>query len=341
LIRGRTSGVVELAASLHLEVLVSHRNARLTLHGRRELVRRVRQDNRPVSHVAKEMGLSRQCAHKWLRRFDLHGEAGLQDRSSRPRTCPTRTPAQVEQRVLQARREYRCDAVALAAHTGVPASTCGRIMRRHRVPWLADCDPITGAVIRARRVSARRYEHPHPGDLVHVDVKKVGRIPDGGGWRVHGRSEQVRGRGIGYDYVHAAVDDHSRLAYAEILADEKGVTTAGFLARAVAWFAAHGITIATILTDNAMNYRHSHAVADILTEHRITHRFIRPHCPWTNGKVERFNRTLAKEWAYRRAYRSNTHRTRALPQWLATYNNQRPHTALGGQPPITRLSPTS
>ena len=304
-----------------------HRNARLTLHGRRELVRRVRDDGRPVAHVAKEMGVSRQCAHKWVNRFDVEGEAGLLDRSSRPRNTPTRTPASVERQVLTARAVHRCDAVGLAFHTGVAASTCGRILRRHGVAWLSDCDPITGEVI--------------PGDLVHVDVKKVGRIPDGGGWRVHGRSEKVRGRGIGYDYVHTAVDDHSRLAYAEILPDEKGVTTAAFLDRAVTWFADYGVHVTAVLSDNAMNYRHSRAVADTLAGHGITHRFIRPHCPWTNGKAERFNRTLAKEWAYRHAYRSNHHRTQALPRWLTTYNNQRPHTALGGQPPISRVSPTS
>jgi transposase InsO family protein len=301
----------------------------------------VRVDDRPVAHVAKEMGISRQCAHKWVRRFDLEGEAGLLDRSSRPRRSPTRTPARIEQRVLRARREHRCDAIGLSHHTGVPASTCGRILRRHHVPYLGDCDPITGQVIRARRMSPQRYEHPNPGDLVHVDVKKVGRIPDGGGWRVHGRSEQVKGRGIGYDYVHAAVDDHTRLAYAEVLPDEKGVTTAAFLGRAAAWFADHGVIIKAILSDNAMNYRHSHAVAHLLNELGIKHRFIRPHCPWTNGKAERFNRTLQKEWAYRRAYRNNRHRALALPRWLAIYNNHRPHTALGGQPPISRVSPRS
>jgi transposase-like protein len=320
---------------------VYHRNARLTMHGRQELVHRVRVLGRPVAHVAKEMGISRRCAHKWVARFDAEGEAGLQDRSSRPHTSPSRTPARIERRVLKARREHRCDAVGLAHYTGVPASTCARILRRYQVPWLAHCDPITGKPIRARRMSGRRYEHPSPGDLVHVDVKKVGRIPDGGGWRAHGRSEAVRGRGIGYDYVHAAVDDHSRLAYAEILPDEKGTTTAGFLSRATAWFAAQNVTVKAILTDNAFNYRNSQAVAAVLAEHGIKHRFIRPHCPWTNGKVERFNRTLAKEWAYRRAYAANRYRTAALPRWLAIYNNQRPHTALGGRPPISRVSPTS
>ena len=320
-----------------------HRNARLTMHGRRELVRRVRVLNRPVAHVAKEMGISRRCAHKWVGRFDAEGEVGLRDRSSRPHTSPTRTPAKVEERVLKARREHLCDAVGLAHHTGVPASTCGRILRRHHMPRLADCDPLTGKVIRTSRMSGRRYEHPNPGDLVHVDVKKVGRIPDGGGWRAHGRGPHThsRGKGVGYDYVHAAVDDHSRLAYAEILPDEKGATTAAFLTRAAAWFTAHGVTIKAILTDNAFNYRHSRDVADVLADRRITHRFIRPHCPWTNGKVERFNRTLQKEWAYRRIYAGNRYRAAALPRWLAIYNNQRPHTALGGRPPISRLSPTS
>jgi transposase InsO family protein len=313
----------------------------LTLHGRQELVRRVRVDGRPVAHVAKELGISRQCAHKWVRRYDADGQAGLVDRSSRPHQTPTRTSVRDERRVLKARREHRCDAIGLSHHTGIPAATCGRILRRHDVPRLADCDPITGEVIRARRMSGRRYEHPNPGDLVHVDVKKVGRIPDGGGWRVHGRREEVKGRGIGYDFVHAAVDDHTRLAYAETLPDEKGTTTAEFLTRALAWFANHGVTVAAILTDNAMNYRHSHAVANVLANQNIKHRFIRPHCPWTNGKVERFNRTLAKEWAYRRAYNSNRHRSQALPRWLTIYNNQRPHTALGGQPPISRVSPRS
>jgi transposase InsO family protein len=320
---------------------VSYVNARLNVHGRRLLVHRVRVDRRPVAHVAKELGISRQCAHKWLARYDADGEAGLRDRPSRPRVSPTRTPVRVERRVLKARREHRCGPVGLAHHTGVPAATCGRILRRHRVPRLADCDPVTGVEIRARRITPRRYEHPHPGDLVHLDVKKVGRIPNGGGWRVHGRSEQVKGRGIGYDYVHTAIDDHSRLAYAEILLDEKGATAAGFLTRAAAWFAGHGITIRAILTDNAFCYRHSHAFAAVVANLGAKHRFIKPHCPWTNGKAERLNRTLQTEWAYRRPYRTNTHRARALPRWLAIYNNHRPHTALGGLPPISRVSPRS
>jgi transposase InsO family protein len=324
-----------------LEVLVVHRNARLTEYGRRLLVHRVRVEGRPVAHVAKELGVSRQCAHRWVARYDRDGEAGLADRSSRPHHSPTRTPARIEQRVLAARERLRCGPAGLAHRTGVPAATCGRILRRHGVARLADCDPLTGQVIRATRRSARRYERDRPGELVHVDVKKIGRIPDGGGWRAHGRSEQVRGRGIGYDYVHAAVDDHSRLAYAEILSDEKGSTAAAFLTRAGAWFAAHGITIERVLTDNAFAYRHSRAFGRAVADLGAVQRFIKPHCPWTNGKVERFNRTLQAEWAYRRVYTSNTRRAAALPRWLQDYNQRRPHTALAGQPPISRVSPKS
>ena len=203
----------------HLEVLVAHPNARLNPHGRRLLVHRVRVEHRPVAHVAKELGISRQCAHRWVARYDEQGEAGLHDQSSRPHHSPTRTSPDTEQQVLAARQEHRCGPIRLAHHTGVPAATCGRILRRHRIPRLADCDPLTGALIRSTRHSPERYERETPGELVHLDVKKIGRIPDGGGWKAHGRSEQVRGRGIGYDYVHAAVDDHTRLAYAEILLD--------------------------------------------------------------------------------------------------------------------------
>ena len=320
---------------------MAHRNARLTVHGRRLLVHRVRVEGRPVAHVAKELGISRQCAHRWVSRFDEQGEAGLHERSSRPHTTPTRTPPRVEQRVLAARRRLRCGPAGLAHHTGVPAATCGRILRRHGVPRLADCDPLTGQVIRAHRHSAERYEREHPGELVHVDVKKIGRIPPGGGWRAHGRSEQVRGRGIGYDYIHAAVDDHTRLAYAEILPDEKGTTAAGFLTRAGAWFATHGVSIQRVITDNAFTYRRSAAFTQAVADLGAVQRFIKPHCPWTNGKVERFNRTLQTEWAYRRIYTSNTRRANALPRWLTQYNNHRPHTALAGQPPISRLSPRS
>jgi len=338
---------VEFADFTHdLEVLVSHRNARLTVHGRRLLVHRVRVDQRPVAHVAKELGVSRQCAHRWVARYDAEGDAGLTDRSSRPHNTPTRTPAKLERKVLATRKRLRCGPAGLAHHTGIPAATCGRILRRHGVPRLSDCDPLTGQTIRATRHSAQRYERQAPGDLIHVDVKKIGRIPDGGGWRAHGRAgsrtRKAKTSRIGYDYVHAAVDDHTRLAYAEILPDEKGTTTAGFLTRAAAWFAEHGIThIHRVITDNAFAYRHSQAFKTSVAAIGAQQRFIKPHCPWTNGKVERFNRTLQTEWAYRRVYTSNTRRAKALPAWLNQYNHHRPHSALDGQPPISRLSPRS
>ena len=206
------------------------------------------------------------------------------------------------------------------------------------------CDPVTGQLIRTSRRSARRYEHDRPGDLIHLDVKKLGRIPDGGGWRAHGRSEAVCGRKVhsrplGYDYVHTAVDDHSRLAYAEIHDDEKGTTAAGFLRRAAAYFTAHGITtIDRVITDNAFAYRHSVAFRTAVTDLGARQKFIRPHCPWTNGKVERFNRTLATEWAYSRPFTSNHDRTNLLPTWLQHYNHTRPHLGIGNQPPINRVT---
>jgi transposase InsO family protein len=325
---------------------VSHVNARLNLHGRRLLVRRILGDGtpgtrRPVAHVAKELGVSRQCAHRWLARYRAEGDAGLQDRSSRPHASPRRTTAEVEQRILTYRAEHRCGQDEIGAQLAVAPRTVARILRRHGVPLLRHCDPLTGQVIRASKTTAVRYERDRPGELVHVDVKKIGRIPDGGGWRAHGRSEQVRGRGIGYDYVHSMVDDHSRLAYSEVLPDEKGATCAGFLTRAGAYFAAHGIThIERVMTDNAFAYRHSEAFRRAVAALGARQKFIKPHCPWQNGKVERLNRTLQTEWAYRQVFTSNAERAAALAPWLEHYNTHRRHSALGGLPPTSRLSPT-
>ncbi|MEJ8650048.1 IS481 family transposase [Streptomyces sp. MS1.AVA.3] len=325
---------------------MAHANARLTFHGRCLLVRRVVHNRRPVAHVAKELGVSRQCAHRWVARFRAEGWNGLHDRSSRPRTCPRRTPEHIEAAVLSARRAHRRGPDFLAAETGVPARTVTHILRRHQMPRLASCDPLTGQPIRAERRSHARYERARPGELLHLDVKKIGRIPDGGGWRAHGRQAgktyaQKQAR-IGYDYVHAAVDDHSRLAYAEIHADEKADTCAGFLTRAAAFFHAHGIgRIERVLTDNAWAYRKSTAFRQAVADLGAEQRFIRPHCPWTNGKVERFNRTLQTEWAYHQVFTSNTERAHALAPWLTFYNTRRRHTALEGQPPISRLSPKS
>jgi len=323
---------------------MAHRNARLTFHGRCLLVHRVRVLEMPVSHVAKAMGVSRQCAHRWVARFDSEGEAGLVDRSSRPHRSPTRTSPEVEAQVLAARREHRRGQDWLGPELGVPARTVSRILRRHQVPRLAECDPLTGQVIRASKTTTVRYERDRPGELVHMDVKKIGRIPDGGGWRAHGRemtrtAAEKKAR-IGFDYVHSVVDDHSRFAYSEILGDEKAGTASAFFARAIDVFVQVGITIERVMTDNHWSYTRSLALRELLALHGITHKLIRPHCPWQNGKVERFNRTLQTEWAYRQVFTTNDDRTTALAPWLDYYNHRRRHSALGGLPPISRLSPT-
>ena len=316
---------------------MSHANARLTPAGRLILVQRIAA-GRAVAHVSSEMGVSRTTAWRWWRRFQQHGRAGLVDRSSVARSHPHRTAACVETRVRIMRAFTRRGPVFIAGRLGVPASTVGRILTRHHTPLLRELDPVTGQRIRASRRTVNRYEHEHPGSLIHIDVKKLGRIPDGGGWRSHGRSEQVRGRGIGYDYVHTAIDDHSRLAYAEIHDDERGTTAAGFLDRAVVFYAALGITVQRVITDNAFAYRHSAAFHAVAATHGIRQQFIRPHCPWTNGKVERLNRTLATEWAYAQPFTSNTERAAALPTWLDYYNLKRPHLGIGGSTPIDRIT---
>jgi transposase InsO family protein len=250
----------------------------------------------------------------------------------------------VEARVLALRRELRLGADRLGPVAGVPARTVGAILARHGVPRLAECDPVTGQVIRSSKATAVRYERDRPGELVHMDVKKLGRIPDGGGWRGRGQdpanhaSRPDKDTRVGYDYVHSLVDDRTRLAYSEALPDEKGPTCASFLKRAIAYFATFGITqIERLMTDNAWAYRHS--LRGVCTTHGIRQIFIRPHCPWQNGKVERLNRTLQTEWAYRQAYTSNTQRIDALAPWIKQYNTERHHSAIGG-PPTSRLSPT-
>jgi transposase len=211
---------------------VAHRNARTTVYARRLIVER-RLAGWPAARIAEQLGISRATVHKWLRRHRDEGWPGLADRSSRPHTSPTRTPVQVEAQILTLRRRAHRGPVFLAGQLGLVASTVGRVLRRHHVPALAATDPITGALVR-RRHSGIRYERSRPGELVHVDVKKLGRVPDGGGWRLHGRDdnpdrEAHRGRGIGYDFLHVAVDDHTRLAYVEALADERDLSCAGFL----------------------------------------------------------------------------------------------------------------
>ena len=320
-----------------------HANARLTVHGRHLLVQRVIQDGRPVAHVAKELGVSRQCAHRWVARYRAEGETGLRERSSRPHHCPRRTSRDVEDAVVALRQDERRGQDWLGPELGVPSRTVGRILRRYQMAYLCELDPLTGEQIRSSKATAVRYERDRPGELAHMDVKKIGRIPDGGGWKAHGRGAATLSRDhttrVGFDYVHSLVDDHSRLAYSEVLPDEKGATCAAFLARAAAYFAVHGIArIERLMTDNAWAYRWS--LRKICAELAIKQIFIKPHCPWQNGKVERLNRTLATEWAYRRAYTSNAERAAALAPWLEHYNTQRRHSALTGLPPTSRLSPT-
>nr|WP_218859121.1 IS481 family transposase [Petropleomorpha daqingensis] len=329
-------------AHIRPEVLVSHGNARLTVHGRKLIVERHASGWRQA-HIAAAMGVSRKCVRTWINRFKDEGEAGLVDRSSRPHTSPRRIPAETEDRIVELRRQQRRGPAWIGAELGVPARTVSRVLVRRGQPRLAVLDPMTGEMIRASKVTAVRYERSAPGELVHMDVKKLARIPDGGGWRAHGRAagstSRRRSAVVGFDYVHSLVDDYSRLAYSEIQADEKGTTCAAFLARAATYFADHGIgRIERVMTDNAWAYRYS--LRDVITDLGARQVFIKPHCPWQNGKVERLNRTLATEWAYRQAFTSNGERSAALAPWLQHYNTRRRHSALGGLPPVSRLAPT-
>ena len=325
---------------------MSHANARLTVRGRLLIVERARAGWKQA-HIAAAMGVSRRCVKRWLDRYRAEGEAGLDDRSSRPHHVANATADAATAAVIALRKTQRLGRDELAARTGVPARTVSRIIARAGLPRLAELDPMTGEQIRASKTTAVRYERERPGELVHMDVKKLGRIPDGGGWRAKGgtvTNHQTRLRNAttrgGYDYVHSVVDDRSRLAYSEVLPDEKGPTCAGFFERAIGYFAAHGISrIEQLMTDNAWAYRYS--LGEVCATHGIRQTFIKPHCPWQNGKVERFNRTLQTEWAYRQPFTSNDDRTAALAPWLEHYNTGRRHSALGGKPPTSRLQPTS
>jgi transposase InsO family protein len=317
---------------------MAHANARLTVHGRLLLVRRVLAGHKP-GEVAKQLGVSRQTVYKWVRRFLAEGKPGLADRSSRPHSMPRATSPATIARIVAMRLSLHAGAIRVAAELDLAPSTVGAVLRREQLPRLADIDRITGEVIRSSRRSNVRYEHREPGSLLHVDVKKLGRIPDGGGWRIQGQdTKRHLSTGQGWDYVHVAVDDHSRVAYVEILPDEKGHTCAGFLHRAAVWFRGLGVTIRRVLTDNAFAYRLSTSWAAVCSALQIKRRFIKPGCPWTNGKAERLNKTLQNEWAYSRAWTSNAERTAALAAWVARYNTERAHTSLGRRTPISRLA---
>jgi transposase InsO family protein len=305
-----------------------HRNARLTPRGRLLLCQRI-EAGWPVAHAAEAIGISRDRAYVWWRRYQAEGTAGLEDRSSRPRRSPGKTKPSQERRIISLRTRRGLGPARIAGIVRMPASTVHRVLARHGLNRLDHLD-------RATREPVRRIHMSRPGELVHVDVKKLGRIPAGGGWRVNGRVAE-RGRWhrtkVGYAFVHSAVDGYTRLAYSEVLSDERGATAAAFWRRASAFFAGHGVSVDRVLTDNGSCYRSQDFTAAL---DQAGHTFTRPYRPATNGKVERFNRTLLAEWAYARPWRSEGQRTRGLARWLHLYNHHRHHTAIGG-PPISRV----
>lgn len=324
---------------------MSHANAALTPRARLRLARLVVDGRWTYAAAAKMFMVHPRTAKKWADRYRDEGVAGMVDRSSRPHTSPTRTSPELVRRIVGLRWRHRLGPVQIAGRLGIPASTVHAVLVRCRINRLSHIDRVTGEPIR-------RYEHPHPGSLIHVDVTKFGNIPDGGGWRYLGKQQGDRNRAatdtdrrkghtrgplIGTAFVHTVVDDYSRMAYAEIHADEKATTAIGVLQRAVEWFADHGVTIERVLSDNGSAYR-SYAWGDACAALGIAAKRTRPYRPQTNGKCERFHRTLADGWAYARFYDSEAARRAALPGWLHFYNHHRAHSAVGGQPPITRVT---
>lgn len=323
---------------------MSHGNAALSFEGRRRLVRRCQ--HRPIAHVAAEAAVSRRCLSKWFARWRAHGDAGLHDRSSRPHHSPTATPEAVVERIIELRKKKwtarRIHLKLASEGTDIAVCTISRILRReglHRLDWLdVDGEPLRrqpGTILAC-----------YPGHMIHVDVKKVGRIPAGGGWWVHGRGSDAdrarrsgpknRGTKAGYTYLHSAVDGFTRLAYTEAHDDEKASTAIGFLARARAFFTAHGITRFTrIVTDNGSCYTAKDYTRSVLS-FAARHQRIRPYTPKHNGKVERYQQTMTREVLYAAPYESEDHRRRQLQTWLIHYNYHRPHSATRDQPPATR-----
>ncbi|MDZ7918419.1 MAG: IS481 family transposase [Rhodococcus sp. (in: high G+C Gram-positive bacteria)] len=322
---------------------MTHRNAPLSVEGRRRLVQRCQ--NRPIAHVAAEMGISRACASKWVNRYRRHGELGLLDRSSTPDDQPTATDTAVVVKIEDLRRIYKWSAARIAFERQVEGIVVSRrTVSRHLAALGLNrrrfIDPTGEANREPRKIIAR-----HPGHMVHIDVKKVGRIPGGGGWRAHGRGsaaakdvdrrKRKTERG-GYVYLHSAIDGHTRLAYTEALADEKATTAVAFLHRARVWFAAHGIArIERVVTDNGACYR-AGAFARALLGSR--HQRITPYTPRHNGKIERYNRIIAEEFLYARTWTSEKERSDALAMWNIHYNYHRPHGAVGGQPPAAHVT---
>ena len=326
------------------EAFVSHANATLTPITRLRLAKLVIESGWTYAEAAKMFMVSPPTAKKWAERYRHEGVAGMVDRSSRPRHSPTKTSPAVVRKIVRLRWRRRLGPVQIGGQLAVPASTVHAVLVRCRINRLNHIDRVTGEPLR-------RYEHPHPGSLIHVDVTKFGNIPDGGGWRYVGRQQgksnraatatkrrkgQVRGPLLGHAYVHTVIDDHSRVAYAEIHTDEKAQTAIDVLQRAVAWFADHGVHVERVLSDNGACYR-SHAWSEACAALGIAPKRTRPYRPQTNGKIERFHRTLADGWAYARLYNSETERRAELPTWIHSYNHHRIHSAIGGTP-ISRLN---
>jgi transposase InsO family protein len=305
-----------------------HRTAKLTPFGRQLLVNRILIEGWPPATAGEMVGVSRATAYKWLRRYRAEGAAGLEDRSSRPHRRPRSLPDREIRRILVARRRRRVGPHRLGPLLGHPRSTVYGVLRRHGVSRLAHADRLTGVPVR--------YVRERPGELVHVDVKRLGRVPPGGGHRILG--EGVRKHlALGYDYLHVAIDDATRVAYVAVRPDEQTDSTVSFIAEAVAFFAAQGVRVERVMTDNAWTYTHSNRLAALFAELAIRHVRTRPRRPQTNGKAERFIGTLQREWAYTRLYRSNEARLASLPRWVDVYNRRRPHAGLAGQTPMSVL----
>ncbi|MCG2623612.1 IS481 family transposase [Arthrobacter sp. I2-34] len=330
---------------------MSHPNSPLSETGRLRLARCIVKDGWPLRRAAERFGVSTATAARWARRYRQHGEAGMAGHSSRPRSCPHQTGRRTERRAVGLRTSRRWGPARIAWHLHLAPSTVRRILARYGCPPLRFTDPASGARIRSGR-QVRRYEYPAPGGMLHVDIKKLGSIPDGGGHKVLGRSagehnrrsrnraqtgRRLRGQKLGYGFIHHALDDHSRYACSEILGDETKETAAGFMARALAHFTALGVRVERVMTDNGSCYR-SRDFAAVLHDAGVRHYRTRPYRPQTNGKVERFNRILLEEWAYARAYGSETERRSLYPGFLEHYNQHRPHTALKGKAPASRVT---
>lgn len=325
---------------------MSHANATLTPITRLRLAQQVVESGWTYAMAAKMFMVAPKTAKKWADRYRAEGKAGMEDRSSRPHHSPTKTAEPVVRKIVELRWRQRLGPVQIAGRLGMHASTVHAVLVRCRINRLSYIDRVTGEPLR-------RYEHPYPGSLIHVDVTKFGNIPDGGGHRFVGRRQGDQNRiatanrtgqrndlyepRIGKAFVHTVIDDHSRVAYAEICVDEKATTAIGVLQRAVAWFAEHGVVVERVLSDNGSAYK-SFAWRDACADLGITHKRTRPYRPQTNGKIERFHRTLGDGWAYARFYNSTQQRNDALPGWLHFYNHHRAHSAIGGRPPVTRLT---